>query len=141
MTVTGIPSAWIRFGRLWRCPVRVVLGRRREQYLVALAVLDELADRRRGVGSGVHERHRAAVSGAPDQVQRVLARPVGGVGMVLGRHHQRDVAVVVRPPLDLFEQPGRRLRAVGDHEQPPCLSVGHGAMEPPGHAPRVIPIA
>ena len=100
-------------------PVLVVLVRRAEQDLVALAALHERPDRRCGVLTAVDEGDRAVAGGAAHEAQRVLGRPVGGVGMALGRHHERDLTAGASAAGDLLEQQRRRLGAVGDHEQPP----------------------
>jgi hypothetical protein len=116
----------------------MMLRRCAEEDLIARALLHELADRGRSIRAAVDVRHGVAMSGAPDQLQRLVRRPVGSVGMALGRHDQREVAAVARPPLDLLEQPRRRLGAVGDDEQSPGGGFGHGTMQARAGAGRVI---
>jgi hypothetical protein len=49
--------------------------------------------------------------------------------MALGRHDQQEGGVGVRTPLDLFEQMGGALGAVGDHEESLRLGIGHTRMQ------------
>jgi hypothetical protein len=140
MTVTGTPSFSMPLREAVAVPVRVVLGGRAQQDPVAVSALDQLADRRRGIGTAVDQRHGASLRGAADQAQRVVRRPVGSVGMALGRDHQRELARVAGAPLDLREQVGRRLGQVGDDEHLSGRGFGHAAIQLPSRDPRIIRI-
>ena len=109
-------------------PDVMVLGRRAQHDLVAPALMDEVADRARGIPAAVDELDCAPLGGALDEAQRILRGPIGSVGVALGRDHQDEVATPARPPLDLLEQMRRRLGAIGDDEQSDSL-FSHAHME------------
>ena len=125
MTVTGIPSAWICSGRPWRCQCAWCSG----------GVLSRISSHvpcstRSPIVAAASAPPSTSSSGAAlgrvaDQLQRLLWRPVRSVGMALGWHRQREVATAAGPPLDLLEQPWRRLGQVGDHEHSSGCNFGH----------------